>query len=391
MAHGKIKVTLHQRQSGELPEVFTVGAAAIARLEGIDFVDEVARRLALPRKDGMTGDILVNLLLLMMFGQVRGQRALQSKAKGATNALANVVRSRHWFGQAAMSRALRSVGEPASRTFCDWLLGEALPISAVERSPSAFHRDALGNSWRVYDVDGRVRAIRQRGLPTGPDSPEPRRLAEHVAKPSYSGRKRGETQFHQMIVQDAGAGAFIGVHIGRGGGAHLPDMRWAAQTAMRYHRRLDSNDVKAILRFDGKSAGVPAILAAVDAGLAVITRWTDYDAFGHDEVEQLLRAPGWQAVADSGSGPRRQARELFIKPVSRHENDEQQEALSDLEVRVVATRYPSDKSVKRGCGRERDGYVYEMFATTLEQAAWPAADLVTLYYGRSAQENHFAD
>ena len=391
MAHGKIKVTLHERKSGEIPEVFTVGAAAVTRLERIDFGEEVARRLILPRKDGMTGDILFNLLVLMTFGNVRGQRALQTKARGATDALANAVRARHWFKQAAMSRALRSVTPETSRTFCDWLLNGALPISAVERSASAFHRDAMGQRWRVYDTDGRVRAIRQRGLPTGEDLPEPRRHAEQVAKPGYPGRKRGETQFHQMIVQDAGAGAFIGVRIGLGNGAHRDDMRWAAETAAQYHRRLDADEAKAILRFDGKAAGMPAIFSAVDAGLDVVTRWADYSVLEHADAVELFQTPGWAAVPDSGSGPRRKARELFIKFVSRSDGSKQQQDCADLEVRVVVTRYKLSKNEKHGCGRELNGYVYEMFATTLAPDAWPADDLVALYYGRSAEENHFAE
>ncbi len=78
--------------------------------------------------------------------------------------------------------------------------------------------------------------------------PEPVRRAGEIAKPGYSGRKRGEVQFHQMIVQDAGTGRYLGLRAAPGNGEHRAEMTWAAERCALWSDRLEVARDRAVLR-----------------------------------------------------------------------------------------------------------------------------------------------
>jgi hypothetical protein len=55
------------------------------------------------------------------------------------------------------------------------------------------------------------------------------------------------------------------------------------------------------------------------------------------------------------------------------------------------SRFPARDGKKHGAGAVHGAWQYEVFATGLDAVAWPAADAVTLYYGRCGQENAFGN
>lgn len=389
MAVSRINVTTVTRANNEIPERFTVAVLAWSKLVDGGLIEKVGERLLLDRKDGCTGSILFAKLLLMSFGNVRGQRALQRAASGCETALAAVIGCRRWYRQAAMSRALKSVTAQQSRAFSDWLLCAALPVGALDRSEHAAHRDTLGGQLRVFDVDGRVRAIRQRGLPESNELPASNRMAAPMAKPGYPGRKRGEVQFHQLIVQDAGTSRWIGTCIGPGGGDHRRDMNWAVDRVVAFTNELGISPSDACLRFDGKASGAPSLLACLEVGIKFVTRLAARDWLKEPTARILLERKQWRAVSDSGSGPTREAMEFGTRDLQVLQQVEGEEKTDLSDARVVVSRFRVGEKGKRGCGKEIDGYVYELYATALAADAWPAAELVELYYGRSAQENAF--
>ena len=59
-----------------------------------------------------------------------------------------------------------------------------------------------------------------------------------------------------------------------------------------------------------------------------------------------------------------------------------------LVLRVVASIFPKHGEAKRG--RTLDGWQLELFATDLPADGWPALELVAAYFGRTGQENRFA-
>ncbi|MBM4321418.1 MAG: hypothetical protein FJ125_16125, partial [Deltaproteobacteria bacterium] len=131
--------------------------------------------------------------------------------------------------------------------------------------------------------------------------------------------------------------------------------------------------------------------AALRAGIAVVTRWTDHRLLETPEIRKTLRESCWTVVPDSGSGPRRTATELGTIRLEAMPRPEAEEPTGcrPVEVRIVVTRYRVSREEARGCGVTIDGWQYELFATTVRADDWPAAELVELYYGRAGQENRF--
>jgi len=380
----EVRVTVEKQRKGQVAEVFTTGVLAWAWLLQTGIVDEAKRRLHLQRKSGCTGVDLFGQLVLMWMSLAVGQRALQEKAESCKKELATVIGSKSWYGQSCMSRTFDSVTEEQGDTFGDWLLNTALPVGALERDGSTCHRDTFGAFWRVVDVDGRVHAMRQRALPEGEDLPDPVRLASKAAKPGYPGRKRGETQLHQMIIQDAGTGRFLGVRTRPGNGEHPVEMKWAAEMTGKWADQLECPRDHMILRFDGKASGMPSLLSCLESEVQFLTRWTNYKLLALPEIIRRMASGPWKTVEDSGSGPRRMAMELKREALVLRSQ------LSEHAFRLVVSRYVPAEQEQHGSGKLIDGVVYELFATSLPEDSWPAEAVVELYYGRCAEECRFS-
>jgi hypothetical protein len=194
-----------------------------------------------------------------------------------------------------------------------------------------------------------------------------------------------------MLVQDAGTGRDLGIRFAPGNGEHHAEMVWAAVLCALWSDRIGVELARAILRFDGKSSGLPSLLACREAGIGYLTRWTDYTLL--ESAEFLIRRDSeqWQPVPDSGSGPKREAMEMGVITLAPDETlrDASSAQVEPMHVRVVVSRYRLSKEKKRGCGKEDGEFVYELYATSLPEDAWPAAATVEAYYGRTAEENRF--
>lgn len=390
MTARRVSVTTSKRAAGEVAEVFTTAVVGWLHLDSLGIVEQVRKRFYLQRKDGCCGQELFGLLFFATMSGLGGQRSLQRAAAHCKAALADVMGSRSFRSQSSMSRALKSVTSEQSREFCDWLLGESLAVDEFERDRSTFHLDTFGEPWRMVDFDGRVHAIRNRALPQDEDSPEPVRRSSDLARPGYPGRKRGEVQYHRMVVQDAGSSRYLGVRLGPGNGDHRDDVSWAVDRIAAWADRLGVPRKSVCARFDGKAAGVPALVECERVGISYLTRWIEYRLLEQPEVRSLLERGNWQPVADSGSGPRREALELGNRMLGWDSPSEDDEGESQvLQARLVVSRYRLEKKRKRGCGKQIGDYVYELYISTLPSSSWPAAELVEAYYGRVVEENRF--
>lgn len=382
-------VTHSSRSSSDLPDCFSELVIHWRHLVSLGLVEAVSERLILDRTDGCCGvELFGHLMAMWTFGQI-GQRALQRAVRGHTQELSALLGLRRWTTQASMSRALKCVERESCHEFTDWLLTQAVAPADVELAEAAFHHDSFGSPWRVVDIDGRVRTFRQRKLPASDKLTPPKRHSDRLATPGYSGRKRGEVQYHQMVVQDAGAGRTLSLSMAPGNGEHRAEMAHAFQMVGRWADQLAIERAKAIARFDGKAAGVPALLACAKAGTQFVTRWTDYDLLEMDDFRETMRSAQWVRVPDSGSGPGRIAAEFGARRLIAFRDGRGADEIpaSMVEARLIVTRFPGTE--KRGCGRVIGGEQYEMYVTSLPADAWPAADVVALYYGRAAVENRF--
>lgn len=74
---------------------------------------------------------------------------------------------------------------------------------------------------------------------------------------------------------------------------------------------------------------------------------------------------------------------LVLKPSARAAGSK-----DPVTARVVVTRIARAGAAEHGI--VRDGYQYELFATTLSAEAWPCEDVVALYCARASIESRFA-
>jgi hypothetical protein len=305
-----------------------------------------------------------------------------SHENGLGQVLAGVLGRKDWPRDSSISRCLKSTRRENLEQFHTHVLPLAQQGSDLMTSPWVMARDSRGQSWLVFDFDGIVRAFRQRGLPRGPDLPEPVRWTDEVARPGYPGRKRGETQVSSYRLQQAGSGQWLGQGAVPGNPVMSVVLREAAGWVQEVCTSLGIAPSRVILRIDGAGGTSECLKVCREAGFHPLVRWPHYALLDSPQVRDHLRQEVWSEVAGSGAGPQRYAAELGT---SRWLLGEQQPPAG---TRVVASRFLSGtEGEKRGAGYLIGPAHYEVFATDLEASDWPAEDLVSLYFGRAAHEN----
>lgn len=368
-----------------IPSDIQAGALVLEMIARLGLLDQVDRDLALARRDGHTGRGLFALaVLVFMAGPTSGIRPFTERIRGAAGkALAAIGRMRSIPSSAAMSRGLGSIPQNRGRACIDALLLSAPGMQALLSSPHVLHRDAVGRSWHVLDVDPTVVPYRQRALPEGPALPEP--VRHSPGEPGYIGHKRGQVRIRMVPILHGGAAVWLGARllVEEGSTALVAgELVSLALTALRGTK----SGAGVVVRYDGEFGSVGAMRATIDAGAELVTRLSRYALLDSPEAATVLASSDWQAVRSGGGGPPREAAELgtyVLKPSARAAGSKE-----PVTVRVVVTRTPHVGPPTHGI--VRNGYQYELFATTLSAEAWPAEDLIVLYFGRAGIENRFA-
>ncbi len=374
-----------------LPDWAATFVLYISSLRQRGDLEKVGRLLRVSRQGGYCGlDVFV--FLLAMFCWPRPDRRTRAvKAFGAATSfcgrgLAALAGRRNWPGQSAVSRFLAVVpaGEMLLDFGADQLIQGAEPLL---RHPDAQHYDTLGEAWHVLDFDPTVIAVRERALPEGEDLPPPTRRVSAICAPGYTGRKRGEVQVSAGCLQHAGTGLWLQIML-EPGNAVVSAM--LAKLLGKLDPWLDAAGAtreRTLVRADGAAGNLPSVKAFSENGVHFLTRFACYGLLDRPQVQAHLRGVRWLAVPDSGSGPRRQVAELGHWPWG--DAPLLQDMPEGLEkARIVISRFAATS--KHGAGTVRDGWQYELFGTSLDPAAWPAPEVVELYYGRAALENRFA-
>jgi len=202
-----------------------------------------------------------------------------------------------------------------------------------------------------------------------------------MAKPGYPGRKRGEVQISSARLQQAGSGLWLSADLVGGNTVVSGAMESVLSQCVAMCQGAGVAVQRALVRIDGAGGNEPTLGQVQKSGLHYLTRWSQYAVLDQPGVGAYLAQALWHNVADSGSGPQRQAIELQGPPADAP-------AGPRVPQRLVVSRFPA--SAKHGAGTVRQGWQYELFATDLEATSFAAADVVELYYGRCGQENRFA-
>ena len=391
MAQSSVEFTFKPEDSARIPDILCEGAALLLLLGRRGIIQAVGERLRIRRQGGYSGlDVWLLLWLYFASGAGMGVRAFWRVLRPCQALLAALVGRRRLISPASLSRALGAVEEDLLREQAMWLLTGVTEVGDVLDHPAVQTYDANGEGWHVFDVDPTVTTLRHRALPEGEELPEPRRRSEDTGAPGYRGRKRGDIQFRRSTVQHAGSGVWVHAHLTEGNGEGVVEFARALDGIVETCERLGHPRSRVQVRMDGEYGNVPWFTACRERNLPFVTRLNRTKLFEDPDVLAQLRAATWHRVPSSGCAPDRAAADLGLVTVAPGRDTTRPDGGSyePITVRVVASIFP--KSGKAGRGRVVDGWQVEFFAVDLPADAWPAPDAVTAYFGRTGQENRFA-
>jgi hypothetical protein len=392
MARPQLHVTCRDPDLSRIPDVLLQGATMFLELQQRGLLDELAARLHIERQGGYTGiDAYLMLLLFVVAGPTASLKDLWLELVRPHNLqLAALAGRRSMPSASSMTRLLQAVDTDTLRPVEDWLLTGLCDADALLSHLCVMATDANGEHWHVFDIDPTVVTLRQRALPQGPGLPPPVRRAFGTGAPGYAGRKRGDIQYGQTTVQHAGARLWLHAQLSVGNGDGLGDFTDALDTVARTTDRLSHPRERCMTRMDGAYGNVPWFTACIERRLPFVTRLNRKKMYRDPDILAQLRSGTPFVVPDSLSGPKRAAIDLGWHVIKAGKKTRRPDGSTyePVRVRVVASLYPAEQPANRG--QFIDGMVVELFATTLSAEAWPAEQVVAAYFGRSGQENGFA-
>lgn len=399
-----VGVTYRVPNPGLLPPWASMPVVLLEELARRGLAEEVEKRITIERKAGGHGtlEVLVFLVAFFACGLKCGLRpfwekmAAWGRARGRGSQpsvqaqLAGLVGKTTMCSSTSLSRALADVSATSVRASHDWLLIDVPDLIPLLQHPAVLMRDTFGRGYHVFDMDPTVTGLCLRAIPPATeDLREGRRLTRDIAEPGYPGRKRADTQFIRAVVSHAGLGAWVHSHLVPGNGNSRADLAAALDAIKALMARLEVPIEFSVTRLDGAYGGVPAMTALIERGLPFVTR-ASQQLLTLSEVQQRLSDAAWEFVPGAEIEGMRSVAELgkiTLQPAEGTLKDDGS-SYAPITVRAVVTRL--QQSGEAGRGVVVEGWQYEVFLTVLEPAAFPAAEVVSTYHGRSTCENRYA-
>jgi hypothetical protein len=387
-----------------LPDWASAPLALLQDLKKRGVLEELDNRMRVHRKAGSHDlyDAVVFLVcyfasslnwgLRPFWEQLRLGQRVRARAKMPTvqQQLASWVGRKTMCSSTALSGLLQAVDLALVRPAFPWLLVEASALLPLFQHPSVLTRDARGVGWHVFDLDPSVTPMILRVLAEQTkDRPAARRRAEQIAAPGYPGRKRSDAQFVRTIVSHAGLGAWIFNRVSSGNGDARVDLAAALDAILGVVTGLSHGVALSMTRLDGAYGGVPAMTALRERGLPFVTRLA-HDVLNLPEVVQRLNQARWEFLPGAEIDGLRSAAELGMVTLQPAESTRRADGTpyEPIRVRLVVSRFRQTGAAGRG--QVIEGWQYEVFAIDADAEAWPAAEAIALFNGRSACENRYA-
>lgn len=376
-------------ESTELPEQFTEAATLYETLTQ-EWIDDVSQTAVVNRKSGFQlPTMLLFLFAYFTSGTTSIKKLCDTLRRRSNRLLAEFAGLEKFPSQSSVSRFLKRVSQERLEQLVCWLLVTSHSRTrALLRHPLCGCLDTFGGVWQLFDLDPSVTGLRQRHLPDDPSLPPAIRDSNDFAAPGYPGRKRADVIVRRTLLQHVGSSLWVGSWIRQGGGGTRETFEAAVGAVLECCRFADFDPGRAIVRVDGEGGGVPYLTAYQDAGLRYLVRCTHYSLLDELDLDRLSVEGAWFEV---DTGAERLAIELgeCLLAAGNATTTADGEPYDPVLSRVVLTRTPVCEG-ESGAGKLIDGYRYELFATNLEPADWPAAEVVQAYSHRSAIENRLA-
>ncbi len=325
-----------------------------------------------------TIDFMIVLLSYALSGEPT-LKAFYDRLAPFRGEVAALFQRHHLPSRSALSRFLAALDEPTVEALRTQFLRDLFERAAPFESPGGLW-DRRDQQYVVLDVDGTRQAARQRALPHLPTLPEPQRRLSEVAKPGYTGRKRGEVVRTRTTVLHAHTHQWLGTFGGSGNGDLRGDLHRACQLAIAYASKQQLLPSQILLRLDGGYGDTVVLSDVVAMGLGVIARSRDYALLGRPEVLAVLSRPPAAHDTHAESG---MIRDLYDCPLIRVWH-------GGPCVRVVIATHPATDDPPK-VGQERNGVVYELFVSTVQAPVLTAKDLLDVYRHRGSFETVLAD
>ena len=341
---------------------------------------------ALRTPGGRAGTVAArDVFLVLLAYAVSGEpniKAFYAGLRGHTSALAGLLDRHAVPSRSALSRALARWTSQEVEAFR--ALFQASFAKSLLPSPlTGLLRDRAGQTYLVFDADGTRATGRVRAVVGGDDHPAVRRRLRGVA-PGYTGRKRGEVVRTRTALQQAHSREWLGTWGAPGNGEAASDRVRACQTVTAYMGERDRAPQQAIVRLDGLYGYLPLFATVRAAGLHGVARCGHYALLDDPRVVAVLAGAPAGVFEQPDTGTRREMFEVLSLPWTVKGHPAQI-------VRLVITRRQLRPGQPRRVGRQRHGWVYELFVTSLPPEGFRAVDVVELYFARGGAEASLAD
>ncbi|MEP0913305.1 hypothetical protein NDI45_20545 [Leptolyngbya sp. GB1-A1] len=197
----------------------------------------------------------------------------------------------------SLSRFLRDVDERAVESLRG-LFEEEMGQKSIRVREGMWMTDRMGNRYLMFDVDGTVKAVRQRYVSESDRYPAARRRSAGVSEPGYRGRKRGEAVRTRTTVAVAHTSEWLGSYGSAGNGDIAGDLGRSLDRMQGYLESQGLRVSHGIVRLDGLY-GSPKLVSQVQQnGIGYLMRSRDYALLKHPiVVARMQESEGWEAVA----------------------------------------------------------------------------------------------
>ena len=375
----------------ELPERLQE-AAVLYHEMGHEWFELVSRKAPVLRSDGYQLPTLLLFFIALFTAEFRPsiRYVCEALARQKNRLLAACCGFIGFPTQASVSRFLKSVRQDRLEEVMGWMLVFSHHTARrLMRHAGCACRDTFGAPWHLFDLDPTSTVVRRRALPENEELPPPLRRYAELTGAGYTGRKRGEALFRRIVLQHVGSSLWLGSWLRYAGTKTRETFAAAIDMVVECCEFVGFDRANAILRVDGEGGNVPMMTACINAGIGYVMRGTHYSILERADVRQQLLSGQWYEVDDSGSGPRRLAVDLGEIEISASPEtvDDEGKPYPPIKSRVIVTRFEATEKCSSGVFIE--DALYELFVTNLPAAAWPASEIVTLYYHRATQENRF--
>jgi hypothetical protein len=371
-----------------IPAWFAECTLIVAHLQQRGVLDTLSTQVRLSRGRAGTYEALDMVLLLLAYA-LSGEPSLHAfydRLAPCHDALAALLHRQRLPHRATLSRFLHAV-DPAFLTALRQVLAADLHAHGLRGDALGGLQDPQGQRWLVFDVDGTRHAARQRAVPMSADLPPPRRRLSALCAPGYTGRQRGEVVRTRTTVNQAHTQEWLGTFAGPGNGDYRTELD-AALTAVTDY--LDARDVphaQGLLRLDGLYGSLSLLARIQTTGVGFVVRGKTYTLLAHPQVQARLQQPPTTRV-------RRMEAASPVELFDVGELSAWQAPLPDLPLRarlIVMRHAVPPPPTRVTVGKVQDGWVYELFLTTVPATAMSAATIIALYHHRGAFEQVLAD